>query len=82
MWMTKTASKEHHCSTPSTPGEAVEIGKGSRLEQLRPEHGLRGAFGSSGEWEPPSCEGDTEPAIKMLSSRRRSRNGSDFKPTG
>jgi hypothetical protein len=71
-----------HCCELSNPGEAVEIGKGSRLEQARPEHGLRRAGASSGEPVIPSCEWDDDPTMKMASSRWRSRNGSDCESSG
>jgi hypothetical protein len=44
-----------HCCELSSSDEAVEIGKGSRLEQARPEHGLRRVGASSGEPATPSC---------------------------
>jgi hypothetical protein len=45
-----------HCSEePLSPGEVVDKGKGSRLEQLMPEHGVRrsGADGPSGSCPDP-----------------------------
>jgi hypothetical protein len=71
-----------HCCELSSPGEAVEIGIGSRLEQDSPEHGLRRAGDSSGEPVIPSCGWDDDPTMKIASSRWRSRNGSDCESSG
>ena len=37
---TKGKPSVHHCCEPSDAIDAVETGKGNRLEQLRPEQGL------------------------------------------
>jgi hypothetical protein len=75
-------SRVPHCCELSNPGEAVEIGKGSRLEHERPEHGLRRAGDSSGDRDIPSCDWDDDPTLKIASTRWRSRNGSDCESSG
>ena len=53
---TKGTPSVPHCGDPSAAMDAVETGKGNRLEQLRPEHGLErpGNDRSKGEPEKPS----------------------------
>ena len=67
-------SKVQHCSDDrSMPEMAVETGKVSRLEQLRPEQGARrpGAAGPSGD-RLPSCSPDDDPETISQSSPLRS----------
>ena len=60
------------------PEMAVETGKVSRLEQLRPEQGARrpGAAGPSGD-RLPSCSPDDDPETISQSSPLRSRDLSE-----
>lgn len=59
-----------HCWVPSDAIDAVETGKGNRLEQLRPEQGLErpGNERSKGEREKPSGLAEA-PALTSSSSR-------------
>jgi hypothetical protein len=66
-----------HCWEPSVTIDAVETGKGNRLEQLRPEQGLEryGSGRSKGEREKPSGLAEL-PATTSSSSWLISCNGS------
>jgi hypothetical protein len=61
--------KVPHCGDPSTAMDAVETGKGNRLEQLRPEQGLErpGNERSKGERAKPSGSANV-PAMTSPSS--------------
>jgi hypothetical protein len=65
---TSTTGRLPQRSRPSGPGVMVETGRGKRLEQLSPEHGVgRSGPGHSGV-SPPMCRADDDVPNKINSS--------------
>ena len=75
------ACKDTHWSEPSDPGEAVDTGKGTRLEQPGPEQGARRfrPAGSPGPWAGSPAIGEGELPMTRTPRWLKVRGRSEFR---
>lgn len=74
------ACKDTHWSEPADPGEAVDTGKGIRLEQPSPEQGARrfGPSGIPGPWAGSPAIDEGELPLMRASRWLKVRSRSEF----